>query len=1180
MKYEKNRILLLTPVVAFFLATAAIAGQPTPSKPLSDSEFVDLLESRKKQVDVLGDLDDTTKSKVKDLYGQALEEMKAAARWAAVTAQNQKLIDDTPEELHQTKTALAVQPSQPETIAADANLGQIEQTISDREAELEKLRKILADDEAVLKGGASHRAKVLEQINAVKERLVGINERLQTPPTSDEKPAVTTARQAFLESQKRSAEHEIQSCEKDLKTQEVRAELLPQRRDLDARQIAIKEQSLKQWQDLANRRRKREAEQQAERAEREANQAHPEIQQLMSVNKLLADDRKKLAASIAECSAQLDMINRNLADLKRDYRNARDKVDAVGLTNEIGQMLRKQRETLLPGYRECCHDISSRQQAIGQQQLKQLTYRDQRYAWSDIDAQTQAELEKIGPLPTTTNREKLSKAIREALATQHDYLDALISDHDIYYDKLKKLKDAEQELGEVTESYTRYINERVLWIASSDAFGIDDVRNLGEAAWWLAGPNSWIAVGHGILSDARQHITLWIVALGVFLLLSLRRQRIRSKIEEIGQQCARGSCCRFLPTMEAVVLTALLSVAGPGLTWFVGWRLSLCGELCKPMGYGLSETAKIFLAMELLRNTCRRGGLGASHFGWSISALKLVRQNLHWFMLPVLPLMYVAVAMAWCNIDPRSGWDAANLDAALGRIAFVAAMLCFALVLHRIFRPAGVICQTMIAQRPGGWLDRFRYVWYPLIALTPVALAILAAVGYHYTARQLVTRLVLSTYVLVGGIVCRALLLRWTMVNQRKLAIEQARQRRAANQCENVSGEDVNAQIPPATAPERDLAVINTQTRRLIEYSLVVACSLVLWCAWSDVLPALNMLNRYEVWNANSAIDKIAEVDNAAKPVSEPTTVATVPAVSTAATSTGVTGQFERHPGAVTLADLCLAMIFLATTVIAAKNIPGLLEIAVLQHMPLDAGARYAVATVCRYIITITGIALCCSFLGVGWSKIQWLVAAMSLGLGFGLQEIFANFISGLIILFERPIRVGDIVTIDQISGVVSRIRMRATTITDWDRKELIIPNKEFITGRVLNWTLSDPVNRVVVNVGIAYGSDTQKATEILLKLAQNHPHVLADPPPRVTLESFGDSALNFVLRCFLPNLENRVTVIHELHMGIDQSFRAAGIEIAFPQHDVHVRSIEVPPAMLQSAGLGELSKRLSDKAA
>ena len=136
---------------------------------------------------------------------------------------------------------------------------------------------------------------------------------------------------------------------------------------------------------------------------------------------------------------------------------------------------------------------------------------------------------------------------------------------------------------------------------------------------------------------------------------------------------------------------------------------------------------------------------------------------------------------------------------------------------------------------------------------------------------------------------------------------------------------------------------------------------------------------------------------------------------------------------------------------------------------------------------------------------------------------------------------------------------MRATTITDGDRKELIIPNKEFITGRVLNWTLTDPVNRVVINVGVAYGSDTQRAAEILLKVAKDHPIVLDDPPPGVSLESFGDSSLNFVLRCFLPNLDNRGTVIHELHMAIDREFRAAGIEIAFPQHDVHVRSIDLP---------------------
>jgi potassium-dependent mechanosensitive channel len=182
------------------------------------------------------------------------------------------------------------------------------------------------------------------------------------------------------------------------------------------------------------------------------------------------------------------------------------------------------------------------------------------------------------------------------------------------------------------------------------------------------------------------------------------------------------------------------------------------------------------------------------------------------------------------------------------------------------------------------------------------------------------------------------------------------------------------------------------------------------------------------------------------------------------------------------------------------------------------------------------------------------------------LQEIFANFISGLIILFERPIRVGDVVTVDAITGVVAKIRMRATTVTNGDRKELIIPNKEFITGRVLNWTLSDQVNRLTINVGVPYGADTKRVEQILLQVAKNHPAVLADPPPSVSLEAFGDSALNFVLRCFLPNMDNRSSATHELHMAIDQEFRAAGIEIPYPQHDVHVRSIDVPPGILSAA--------------
>jgi potassium efflux system protein len=178
-------------------------------------------------------------------------------------------------------------------------------------------------------------------------------------------------------------------------------------------------------------------------------------------------------------------------------------------------------------------------------------------------------------------------------------------------------------------------------------------------------------------------------------------------------------------------------------------------------------------------------------------------------------------------------------------------------------------------------------------------------------------------------------------------------------------------------------------------------------------------------------------------------------------------------------------------------------------------------------------------------------------GLGFGLQEIFANFISGLIILFERPIRVGDVVTVGGVTGTVSRIRIRATIITDGDRKELLVPNKEFITSRLVNWTLSDDIIRIVIPVGIAYGSDTRLARELLLKAARDHVGVLTDPAPEAFFLGFGENSLNFDLRVHVAGLKDYMTVSNDLNMAIDDAFRQAHIEIAFPQRDIHIRSID-----------------------
>jgi uncharacterized mscS family protein HI_0195.1 len=193
--------------------------------------------------------------------------------------------------------------------------------------------------------------------------------------------------------------------------------------------------------------------------------------------------------------------------------------------------------------------------------------------------------------------------------------------------------------------------------------------------------------------------------------------------------------------------------------------------------------------------------------------------------------------------------------------------------------------------------------------------------------------------------------------------------------------------------------------------------------------------------------------------------------------------------------------------------------------------------------------------LGMSWSKLQWLFAALSVGLGFGMQEIFANFVSGIILLFERPIRVGDTVTINDVSGTVAKIRIRAITLIDPDRKEVIVPNKSFVTGQVINWALSNTVTRLVISIGVAYGSDLELVKRLLLQAANEQPSVLKDPEPRALFLSFGASTLDHELRVYVGQLSERINTIDALNRRINELFAEHNIDIAFNQLDVFIKN-------------------------
>lgn len=463
----------------------------------------------------------------------------------------------------------------------------------------------------------------------------------------------------------------------------------------------------------------------------------------------------------------------------------------------------------------------------------------------------------------------------------------------------------------------------------------------------------------------------------------------------------------------------------------------------------------------------------------------------------------------------------------LGRLVFIVLMVLLT-VFCRAVLPGASGSAAADAGHP--WAVRGRSWARSIGVMLPAVLLILVWAGYFYTAGQLARRLQATAWLWVGLLVLRSIILRWITLQRRRLALQQAQQLRAKAESElNQTQESVESGF---SLTRFDLAGVVGQILRLLNTSLVIVGLIGIWLIWAEAVPALGILNQVDLWQTAQQQSIVRDVEDG--------------------------GQIQETVTKlrwVTAADLLAAVVVLVLAVVAGRNIPGLLEMSVLSRLPLDTGVRFAANLLGRYAIFIAGSVAAFAQIGIGWSNVQWLVAAASVGLGFGLQEIFANFVSGVILLMERPIRVGDVVTVGNVTGKVTQIRIRSTTILDWDRKEFIVPNKELITGSLLNWTLTDTVSRLVIEVGVSYSSDPRKVRELLLQIAMEQPPVMRDPAPDVTFEKLGDSSLVFVLRCFVPSLSNRLPTTDALHAQIIERFRAADIEIPFPQRDLHVRS-------------------------
>jgi potassium efflux system protein len=670
---------------------------------------------------------------------------------------------------------------------------------------------------------------------------------------------------------------------------------------------------------------------------------------------------------------------------------------------------------------------------------------------------------------------------------------------------------------------------------------------------WLTARENWSAVGRTASETAREFPFAFAFSLFVLGLLVGIRRSLRQRMASIAEPPDGAATVPFKATLECLVYTILLAAPIPLFLYLASSILSQSDvpSFVFAMAGTLGYLTSIALLFELLRQLLAPHGLAEAHFGLPRHVTRLAYRGLLWPVVLFLPAIFVAVQLGSSGMRLDSPDSLQVYNNSLGRVVFFMAMMGFGAALIGLFRPRKRTDEASDGH-PLSWAERLYLFIYPFVVLGTIVPAILAIFGFYITGYLLAYQILRTAWLVVVLALVNELLIRWRTTSRLR--------------AEGSVKEGAEADVEVAALKEAD-----AQVRQLSRVVLVLIAIVGFYGIWSGAVPALQIMKRVQVLprlaiieasrddrlvpsDPSALVEATEPAEPAAKAESDaPPTIPGLPKPSSSAPA--ATGGEPEAASALTLWDIFRFVVAFAVTLLLVKNVPGVLELTLRRRTRVDPGARIAVITLVRYMIMIVGFTSAFSHLGISWSKIQWLAAALTFGLGFGLQEIVANFVSGLILLLERPVRVGDAVTIGNLQGRVSRIHIRATTITLWDRSEMIVPNKEFITTKLVNWTLSDSKRRVDIPVRVSYGADLATVRQTLLEVAGQNPDVLHDPPPVVLLLNFGDDALKFELRYYV-DFGQGLKTRDALHLAVERAFREKGIEFALPQI-----KIQAPPA-------------------
>ncbi|WP_313589771.1 miniconductance mechanosensitive channel MscM, partial [Pantoea septica] len=886
-----------------------------------------------------------------------------------------------------------------------------------------------------------------------------------------------------------------------------RQELARMRADLHQRKAAQLDNYLQALRNQLNEQRQREAELALARTEQLAENSGdlpPVISDQFRVNRDLSAALNQQAQRMDLVASQQRLATNQIIQVRQALGTLREQSQWLGASNLLGEALRAQ-VARLP-------DMPKSQQIDNE--MAQL--RVQRLRYEDL-LQQQETLRKAHQPDGKPFSAEQRRILDAQLKTQRELLNSLISGCDTLILEITKLKVANTQLQDALTDVKDATHRYLFWTADISPIGLNYPVEVARDLSRLLSLDTLGQRGKALAMMVTSRETV-LPLIGAVLLVgfSLRtRRHFNAFLARSASKVGKVTQDRFRLTVRTVFWSILVALPLPVLWAALGYGLQHAWPypIAVAFGDGITATLPLLWAFMISAAFARPNGLFVVHFRWPQTRVARATRYYSLTIGLIVPLIMLLIAFA--NMEDR------QFSASLGRLCFI--LICGALSIVTVsLKRAGI---PLYLDKEGNGENLVNRVLWNLMIAIPLAAALASMIGYLATAQALLARLETSVAIWFLLLVIYHIIRRWMLIQRRRIAFDRARQRRAdmlANRARHEDEKESAAQNGEVEVDEPiiDLDAISAQSLRLVRSILTLIALVSVIVLWSEIHSAFGFLENIRLWDVSTTVQGVESIQP------------------------------------ITLGSVLIAILVLIITTQLVRNMPALLELALLQHLNLTPGTGYAITTLTKYVLMLVGGLIGFSMIGIEWSKLQWLVAALGVGLGFGLQEIFANFISGLIILFEKPIRIGDTVTIRDLTGSITRINTRATTIIDWDRKEIIVPNKAFITEQFVNWSLSDSVTRVVLTIPAPAHVDSEEVTTVLRQACERCSYVLDVPAPDVFLVDLQQGIQLFELRIHAAEMGHRMPLRHELHQLILKGFAEHGIEMPFPPFQVRMETL------------------------